>query len=125
MLAKDIKHQYMISLSCKAKILMKMNQISKAKMVINEGKMLAAGEAEMFGIVFESFEHLTTLNSDESTAYLETVAIPYLRGTLQNFLALEICEALEAHYKKKKAKIKSLTIGVLSRDIYRDMISGG
>jgi len=123
LLAKHIKVQYMISLSCKAKILMKTNQVTKAKIVIKEGKTLAEGEMKMFGVVFEAFGHLMTLNSEESTTYLETVAIPYLRGTLQNFLALEICDALEAHYVKKKAKIKSLAIGVISRDIYRDMIS--
>jgi len=122
-LAKNVKRQYIISLSCKARILMSTNQMSKAKDVIKEGQSLAAGEMEMFKIVFETLSHLMTLNLDESTTYLETVAIPYLRGTLQNFMALEICDALEAHYKKKKAKIKSLTIGVVARDIYRGMIS--
>ncbi|MCL2378428.1 MAG: hypothetical protein FWC77_04795 [Defluviitaleaceae bacterium] len=76
----------------------------------------------MFAVVFESLGHLMSLNDNKSTEYLETVAIPFLQGTLQNFIALEICDALEGHYKKKNTKIKMLAIAAVSRDIYRGMI---
>ncbi|MCL2527271.1 MAG: helix-turn-helix transcriptional regulator [Defluviitaleaceae bacterium] len=119
---KDTMPMYLISLSCMVRILLKKKQYKKAKEAIQEGKSLSKGQPELFAVVFESLGHLMNLNDDKSTKYLETVAIPFLQGTMQIFIAIEICNALEEHYKKKNSKIKMLTIAAVSRDIYREMI---
>ncbi|MCL2571019.1 MAG: helix-turn-helix transcriptional regulator [Defluviitaleaceae bacterium] len=119
---KGAMPMYLISLSCMVRILMKKKQYKKAKEAVLEGKSLAKGQPEVFAVVFESLGHLMNLNDDKSTEYLETVAIPFLQGTLQNFIALEICDTLEEHYKKKNTKIKMLAIAAVSRNIYRGML---
>jgi len=63
-----------------------------------------------------------SLSSDKSIDYLENIAIPCLRGTSQNHLALQICDTLEEHFRKKEVKYKTLAMAALGRDIYRDMI---
>jgi len=104
---------------------MKMKKTTEAKTLVTEGKQLAVGENEVFGVAFEAFGHIMNLNCDKSVDYLENIAIPCLRGTPQNHLALEICDNLEEHYRKKRLKIKTLAMAALRGEIYRDMIAPG
>jgi len=123
-IAKEDDLVYLICLSCKIKIFMKIKKTAAAKALVAEGKQLATGEKEIVRVVFEAFGHLMSLSSDKSIDYLENIAIPCLRGTAQNHIALEICSTLEEHFRKKEAKYKTLAMAALGRDIYRDMIVG-
>jgi len=72
--------------------------------------------------MFDSIGHLMTLDNNESATYIENVAIPHLRvGGLAKFDALYLCEKLEAHYKKKKSRMKALTMAAIARDIYKEI----
>jgi len=123
-IAKEDNLVYLLCLSCKVKIMMKTKKTAEAKALVAEGKQLVVGEKEIVRVVFEAFGHMMSLSSDKSIDYLENIAIPCLRGTAQNHLALEICYTLEEHYRKKEAKYKTLAMAALGRDIYRDMIVG-
>jgi len=67
---------------------------------------------------------MMNLKDAQSAIYLETVAIPGLKGTNYNEMALEICDTLETHYRKQRSKMKALEVAAMHRDILKDMLFG-
>ena len=111
----------------KALCLIEMKDFAQCREVIMQGKELAKNNQRQ-ATLFEVISHLLTLDNSESTDYLENYAIPYYRtddsveaGKLQ---ALEFCNMLEAHYRKKRNKKKANDIAIVGRDIYKEIYFG-
>jgi len=94
--------------------------------LLAEGKAMAR-KNEYFTMLFEALEHLLTLNSYESTKYIEDVTIPYVLEKYDRYIALEYCDLLMAHYKRKGTKCtkKYLQIADIAYGIYKEMRTGG
>jgi len=104
---------------------LKMKAFDRCKEILDYGFSIVQGNNK-FAIGFESLKHRMTLHENESIEYLETKAIPYFRhgDGLDTFVALDICNDMEAYFKKKKLKIKTFTIVGIIRDIYDTMFFG-
>jgi len=109
-------------LSNKAYCFVKMKEYAKCREVIEALKALAEGDEHTI-MTYEAFEHIMTLNSSDSSAYIEDVIIPYFRagGGGKKMFALDLCKELETHYKNKKSKIKALSMAATIREIYEEM----
>jgi len=105
--------------------LLKMKEFDKCRETLEHGLALAKDDTRS-SIIFNTLEHLMTLNNNSSMGYLEEVAIPYLRtgGGLDKLLALDICKEIETHHKKKRAKTKATAIAAVARDMYEEMFLG-
>jgi len=75
-------------------------------------------------ILFKSLAHIMTLKDNASSNYIEKTTIPHLLNANDYFRALDYCELLEAHYKKKGAIKKLLAVTEILRDIYKHIIFG-
>jgi len=105
--------------------LLKMKEFAQCQGVLDQGKALAKGD-EKASIMFDTLRHFTTLKESNSEKYIEDIAIPYFRAGdgSDKLMILDLCKDLEAHYKKKRAKIKALSIAAIIRDIYEEMYTG-
>ncbi|MCL2360976.1 MAG: helix-turn-helix transcriptional regulator [Defluviitaleaceae bacterium] len=118
------------ALYSKADTLLLMKEHAKCSEVIDNGKPLAMKyEDKTHTVLFETLSHminLTTKKDNISTAYIENIAIPHLRTCEGQFRlkAVDLCEDLEAYYKKNRSNTKALTMAAIARDIYKEMIYG-
>ncbi|MCL2362108.1 MAG: helix-turn-helix transcriptional regulator [Defluviitaleaceae bacterium] len=117
--------EYLICILNKAKCLNKMKNYSESKELIKQGMLLAEGN-EMHILLFKTQLHSMTLNDSQSVDYIESVAIPYfkVRDVSSRAVALDCCDTLESHYKKKGSQKKAMAIAVVARDIYKEMMYG-
>jgi len=111
----------------KALCLIGMKDFVQCNEVIKQGKELAKDNYQRT-IIFEALSHILTLDNSESTDYLENFAIPYLRTgddvEKGKHHALEFCNMLEAHYRKKRNKKRANDIAVIGRDIHKEIYFG-
>ena len=109
----------------KAAALISLKKLAEAQEIIDQGRHLAHGN-ELYNMMFDIGQHGIDLNNPKSISFFEDVAIPYLRalGGENSYSALLVCKELEAHYKKKKSKVKALTISNIIREIYEEMFFG-
>jgi len=120
----------MLALYSKADTLLLMKNFTECKEVLEQGKALAIKyEDKTRTILFETLNHminLMTKKDSSSATYIEDVAIPHLRTCEGEFRlkAVELCEDLEAYYKKNRSNTKALTMAATARDIYKEMIYG-
>ncbi|MCL2360977.1 MAG: helix-turn-helix domain-containing protein [Defluviitaleaceae bacterium] len=118
------------ALYSKADTLLLMKEYTKCSEVIEQGKPLAIKhEDKTHTILFETLSHMINLmakKDSNSAAYVEDVAIPHLRTCEGQFRlkAVDLCEDLEAYYKKNRSNTKALTMAATARDIYKEMIYG-
>jgi len=104
--------------------LLKLKDFNQCKEVIEYGRSLSKGN-ELFLICFNTLEHLMTLNDKASINYIEDIVIPYMATNPRlKFLAFYICEELEHHYNKKRAKTKALSMAAIARDILKEVSLG-
>ncbi|MCL2571792.1 MAG: helix-turn-helix domain-containing protein [Defluviitaleaceae bacterium] len=75
-----------------------------------------SGNNELWSTYFQALEHflnisqrMTTIN-DESSDYIENIAIPYFRKNHDYFIALEFCMLLDEHYMKSRRVMKTVQI---------------
>ena len=117
--------QYIMGLFNKGLGLLKMKEFEQCREVLAQGKALAKGD-EKATIMFDTLGHFTTLKESNSEKYIEDIAIPYFMAGdgPDKLMILDLCKDLEAHYKKKRAKIKALSIAAIIRDIYEGMFTG-
>jgi len=119
--ANNYTHALVNILWIKAYSLFKLKKTNECQDALTYAKKLAAGD-ELQTFMIEVQSHRTTLDNDDSLHYLESVAIPSLKkrkGTFA-FYAIGLCKELEAHYLKKRSKMKALTIAAIMRDIYEE-----
>jgi len=116
---------YAAALHNKAHCLFKMKAYDKCREIIKQAEPLTEGDEELT-IMFESLGHLMTLSEKTSISYLEDVAIPYFRAckNASKYKAIPLCNELEILYRKKKSKLKSLTMAAIAKDIYEEMYYG-
>ena len=121
---------YVSGLSYKVVTLIRMKQFDECQKLINEGKdilnthkerILASDNMLMH---FNSHHHRANLKDRNSIDYLENVSIPHYRKVGPKFVALDICQELEEHYKKQRSKMKELAIAAVMRDILMEMMYG-
>lgn len=118
---------FMHALSNKANALLGLKEYAQCKEVAEQGRAMAIAEdSETWIISFETIWHSMNLSDNASTDYLENVAIPHFinRSGMDRYEALDICNTLEAHYKRRKLNKKVLAITATSRDLYKEMIMG-
>jgi len=91
---------------------------------LNHAKSEAKNDDHTINI--EATRHLMTLNESQSIKYLETVALPFYRAHVGNFIfsALDTCDILESQYRKRGAARKADAIAIMQRNIYKGMIYG-
>jgi len=77
---------------------------------------------EMLGHIFEINKRMTVFN-EESADYIETQAIPYLKINSYRLEAMRCCQLLEEHYEKVRKRTKSLCMGKIESNIYKEMYS--
>jgi len=121
--------RYIHALVNKAVCLIEMKDFAQCKEIIKKGKELVKDDKTLT-IFFEFISHLSTLDNKDSTDYLENIAIPHCRATVVDegggiYRALDICQRLEAHYRKKRNKRKADAIGLIGRDIAMEIFFGG
>jgi len=106
----------------KAIVLTKLKRLDEAQDTIDQARLLAKDNRELT-IKVDSIYHLVNIGNPESAAYLEEVSIPCLRalGGLYKYDAIGICRELEAHYQKKRSKVKALTMACVIRDIQDEL----
>ena len=109
----------------KALCLLEIKNLTECKNVIEQGKLLAEGD-EKLAIIFEALNKLMTLRDTCSTKYIENIAIPYLRkiDISSKETVLDLCDRLEAHYRKRGANKKADAIAVIYRDVHKEIICG-
>jgi len=116
---------YLTAIANKVGFLYKLKKYDEFRKLLNYGKSMAHID-ESIAIQFEAMSHYMTLKNNESTDYLENVAIPRYRASFDSVIvALEICKLLENHYKRIGSSKKALTIAATIRDIYEDMLIDG
>ena len=114
----------------KADTLLLMREYTKCSELIEQGKALATKyKDKTHTILLDTLSHminLMTKKDSSSVAYIEDVAIPHLRTCEGAFRlkAVELCEYLEAYYKKNRSNTKALSMAATARDIYKEMIYG-
>ena len=118
---------YFAILDRKASCLLEMGQITQCREVLAQAKILAEKEdnKDMF-ILHDAIKHRITIKDSDSSNYIENIVIPHLLSSESGkaHIALEYCEILEAHYKKKGSQKKAMAIAVVARDIYKEMMFG-
>jgi len=126
---------YVFTLINKLYSLLAMKEYDKCRDVLKHGKtVLQEGEPDRLGPsvngddlahILEAIGHLMSLDNNDSVNYIQNIAIPHLRiGGMAKFEALILCNHLEAHFTKKRAKTKANAIAAISRDIYREIYEG-
>jgi len=115
-------HLYVKIAARKAMSLIKLGNITQSNELINAARPRANGD-ELLSALLDTASHQANLLDPASAAYLEEVAIPYFRSSAANniFTALEICMELKAFYKRKKSKIKMLSMSDIICEIYEEM----
>ena len=117
---------YKVHLINKTRFLVDMKNYSQAEELSKQILPLIE-DNDILTMLYTTECHRMTLNNAESIEYLENTAIPSFMaiGDLASmYMALQICEALEAHYTKKRSKMKALTMTATIRDIYGKMFMG-
>ena len=119
--AKNYTHALVNILWAKAENLFKLKRTNECNDVLAHAKKLAVGD-ELQTLMVETQIHRTTLDNDDSLHYLENEAIPYLKKRKGPFAfyAMDLCRELEAHYLKKRSKMKALIMAAIMRDIYEE-----
>jgi len=118
--------EYLDILYSKIRCYVRVKSFSQCTSLLAEGKKLAAAN-EYYTVLFKSLENLMTLNDNDSTEYLENVAIPFLLARHQNFRVIDFCDVLREHYKKREKGYlkKSLQLAAITNDVYKEMFEGG
>jgi len=121
------KYQRMQVLAGKSFALIRLKDYAQCKGLATQLNALAEGN-EIFSAIAETITCLITLDDSKSTDYIEKVAIPYFRyhKNINNgiYLALEVCEILEAHYNKKRSTKKAHAVATTIRDIQKAVYYG-
>ena len=119
---KDKTIHYATALNNKMNCLRKMKEFAQCEELLKEAVPLAEGNEELT-ISFETQRHYLSKDDNDSIDYLENTALPYYRnaGGLMKFAALDLCDELEEHYKKRKAKTKANAIAAVARDILKEL----
>ena len=120
---------YVYALANKAFCLIETKDFAGCKEAIKQGKELVK-DNENLTILFETITHASTLDNSESIDYLENFAIPHYKNADVDdgggiYQALDICNMLEAYYRKKRNMRKAKDIAVIGRDIAMEMFFGG
>jgi len=110
----------------KGRCLVSMKHYTKATSLLEEIEKEAESN-EVYTILFKSLRHMMPPNISSSIEYIESVAIPYLVKNYYYSAALDFCEFLRKHYKKKREQRQSklLNITEIVCDIHNRMIEGG
>jgi len=111
-----------VSILClKANSLCKLKKINEFHAVLAQARKSANGD-EHYAIMIETESHCMTLDNSDSLHYLENIAIPYMMKSkgVSALNAIGICKDIEAHYLKKRSKMKALTMAATMRDIYEE-----
>ena len=101
-----------------------MGSFSPCADILKEGKSLSSSH-EIYPILFNSLDCITTLTQKKSVDYLENVAIPYLRKRGINHVALDYCDFLLNLFEKRNKLKNSLRISKLIIQISKEMMNGG
>jgi len=120
------KIYYGMKLNIKAICLLDMKKYKESSAVAEEGKRLVQGN-ERKEMIFEAINKLTNLRDSESIDYIENIAIPRLCATNYTgslYEALNLCERLKIHYKKRRAEKKAAIMGDMAGEIFRKIIVG-
>ena len=127
---KDHPEQHKQGLYNRAEILIMAKKYSDAKEAIALGKSLCKDD-DMFAIGFEALGCVIALQSsqkdNDAADYINNVAIPYFNnnGSVTYWtIALGLCEALEAYYKKHRNTKMAMATAAAIRDIYAIMFIG-
>jgi len=126
---KDYDEQYKTGLYSKTSLLIIAKKYDDAKEAIALGKSLSKDD-EMFTIMFEALEchmALQSLQKNNAAAeYISNVAIPYLKNGSVTYrqAAIELCDSLEAYYKKHRNTKMTMATAAVTRDIYKEMFMG-
>ena len=115
---------YLENLYQKARCLVDMKGYSACAELLDEGRVLSAGD-KSYSILFESVRRLMSPNDSKSVEYLETTTIPYFLEIGENITAVDYCEFLREHYERKGIIKKAGQMSEIARRIYRDMHEGG
>jgi len=121
----DDKQMYFSLLIDKAGILQKLKRVEEYQDLLMHIREGVRGDS-VLSFMVDTIEHLGNIYDPGSIKYLETVSIPKLKAGdgHDKFVALDICNELEAVFKKKNSKTKAMAIGVVARDIYMDLFIG-
>jgi len=125
---KNDPYRYANALLTKASCLLSMKDFAKCEEVITLGMDLVKDDKKLT-ISFETLRYLTALDDSRSIEYLETFAIPHFRTIAADdgggmYEALDICNTLEAHYRKKRRQKNAQAIAAIARDILLEMHHG-
>jgi len=123
---------YANSLAIKAMCLLSLAKLDKCREVLtlattmleeaNQGALTILIGSKDVALHLEAIGHLTTLDNSDSVKYILDVAIPHLRaGGMTKFNAIGLCNRLEAHFIKRRAKTKANAVAAIARDIYREV----
>jgi len=99
----------------------KLKQFEQCNSLVEEGLAIAQ-ENEMIVTLFKSISCINNMKDSSSIDYLENIALPYFMSIPDYAFCLDICDELEAHYKKSRSKLKALTIAAIMRDIYQKIL---
>jgi len=132
-LLKNHKDMYAQGHIYKGVTLIHLKQFAECEKLIAEGRAVVNEIKEsthvflheMLTQSFDMLHHRINLKDSNSVAHLERVSIPYYRSIGQKYVALEICTALEEHYRKQRSKMKELTIKGIKCDVLMEMMYGG
>ena len=127
MLLKNTSHS-IYALVNKALCLIKLKDIAQCKELIKQGMELVKADKNLT-ILVETVNHIATIDNSESANYLENFAIPHFKIANPEdgggiYMSLDLCNILEAHYRKKRNMKKTNEIAALGRDIAIEMFYG-
>ena len=125
---------YAVILTTKALCLLSLGELDKCREVVTLAKSVlerkinlkrSLADSKNIAIHLEAIGHLMTLDNSDSVKYILEVAIPQFRaGSVSKLTIIDLCNRLEAHFIKRRAKTKANGIAAVARDIYREMYWG-
>ena len=113
-------------LTDKAEALSMLKRPAQYQEALAEAKAHAKGD-KIGTLLVETIQHLASIHEKNSCDYLENTAIPQFMAmgqTALHFYVIELCEALEAQYKKRGLNKKALAAAAIARDIYKEILFG-
>ena len=123
--SSDRKDIYISILVFKALALNALKKIDESMEVFQHALTMADGD-ETQTIIVETAKCFTSPKDTASIEYLVNTSLPFITEMPPThcFDVLDICEVLEAYYRKRGAVNKANAIAAISRDIYEQMVKG-